>query len=382
MFPDQDVALSVISRINNSDSIGARVAVGAVLTTLVAGGVMGMAMRKDVTINVDGHIRHVSTMAWSVDSVLQSQGFNPSEADKVIPALDAPLNNGETVLMKREKTVTLDIDGRREVIKTHAASLPELLAEKQLSDARARNVNFESGASIPEEGAVVDVALPKPVRLTDGITTYATTVAAHTVGDALVATGKPLSDEDKVVPAADTPLTPNMKIQVTRIRTLESTVNEDVAPPEIKQDDPTLVRDRKVVLKKGKPGEARVTYSITMVNGKEIKRRKLGAETLVQPVAATVRVGTKPGAPYVPAGSVWDRLAQCESTGNWAINSGNGFFGGIQFDQNTWDRWGGQEYAPRADLATREEQIAIASKTLAAQGWGAWPACSSSLGLR
>ena len=60
-----------------------------------------------------------------------------------------------------------------------------------------------------------------------------------------------------------------------------------------------------------------------------------------------------------------------------AINTGNGFYGGVQFDQNTWDRWGGQEYAPRADLATREEQIAIAEKTLAAQGWGAWPACSA-----
>jgi len=72
----------------------------------------------------------------------------------------------------------------------------------------------------------------------------------------------------------------------------------------------------------------------------------------------------------------WDRVAGCESGGNWAINTGNGFYGGVQFDQNTWVASGGLRYAPRADLATREEQIAIALVTQARQGWGAWPVCS------
>ncbi|WP_456599315.1 transglycosylase family protein [Blastococcus sp. SYSU DS0616] len=77
----------------------------------------------------------------------------------------------------------------------------------------------------------------------------------------------------------------------------------------------------------------------------------------------------------------WDRLAQCESSGNWSINTGNGYYGGLQFYQPTWEGFGGTAYAPRADLATREQQIAIAEKTLAVQGWGAWPACSAKLGL-
>ena len=72
----------------------------------------------------------------------------------------------------------------------------------------------------------------------------------------------------------------------------------------------------------------------------------------------------------------WDQVARCESGGNWAINTGNGFYGGVQFDQNTWASSGGLRYAPRADLATREEQIAIAEVTQARQGWGAWPVCS------
>jgi len=73
--------------------------------------------------------------------------------------------------------------------------------------------------------------------------------------------------------------------------------------------------------------------------------------------------------------STWESVAQCESSGNWSINTGNGYYGGLQFSQSTWNAFGGQEYASRADLASREEQIAIAEKTLAGQGWGAW-ACA------
>ena len=79
---------------------------------------------------------------------------------------------------------------------------------------------------------------------------------------------------------------------------------------------------------------------------------------------------------------VWDRLAACESTGRWSANTGNGYFGGIQFDRGTWLRHGGGMFAARADLATREQQIVVGERTLAAQGWGAWPACSRRLGLR
>ncbi|MET7767926.1 transglycosylase family protein [Nocardia sp. NPDC005366] len=79
--------------------------------------------------------------------------------------------------------------------------------------------------------------------------------------------------------------------------------------------------------------------------------------------------------------SDWDRLAQCEAGGNWGINTGNGFQGGLQFSPSTWKAHGGQEYAASANQASREEQIVVAEKVLASQGWGAWPSCSSSLGL-
>ncbi|MET7303218.1 transglycosylase family protein [Embleya sp. NPDC005575] len=79
--------------------------------------------------------------------------------------------------------------------------------------------------------------------------------------------------------------------------------------------------------------------------------------------------------------STWDKVAMGESSGNWHINTGNGFYGGLQFTQSTWNEFGGQQYAPRADLATKDQQIAIAEKVLAVQGPGAWPNTSGPAGL-
>ncbi|MFE0674369.1 transglycosylase family protein [Streptomyces sp. NPDC058867] len=77
----------------------------------------------------------------------------------------------------------------------------------------------------------------------------------------------------------------------------------------------------------------------------------------------------------------WDKVAACESTNDWNINTGNGYYGGLQFAQSTWEQYGGTQYAPRADLATKAEQIAVAEKVLDGQGPGAWPACSVRAGL-
>ncbi|SBT95057.1 LysM domain-containing protein [Streptomyces sp. DI166] len=77
----------------------------------------------------------------------------------------------------------------------------------------------------------------------------------------------------------------------------------------------------------------------------------------------------------------WEKVAACESTDNWSINTGNGYYGGLQFSQSTWEEYGGTRYAPRADLATKEQQIAVAEKVLDGQGPGAWPVCSVRAGL-
>ncbi|TQL49862.1 transglycosylase-like protein with SLT domain [Ornithinicoccus hortensis] len=86
-------------------------------------------------------------------------------------------------------------------------------------------------------------------------------------------------------------------------------------------------------------------------------------------------------APAAQADGVWDRVAQCESGGNWSINTGNGYYGGLQFAHSTWVGFGGQSYAAYAHQASKGQQIAIAQKVLAVQGPGAWPVCSVVAGL-
>ena len=84
---------------------------------------------------------------------------------------------------------------------------------------------------------------------------------------------------------------------------------------------------------------------------------------------------------FVVDESVWDALAQCESGGNWSINTGNGYYGGLQFSYDTWHASGGGAYAEYPHQATREEQIAVAENLHAARGFAPWPACRVKLGL-
>jgi len=97
--------------------------------------------------------------------------------------------------------------------------------------------------------------------------------------------------------------------------------------------------------------------------------------------AATVVAGIGAASSASAAGSVWDRVAACESGGNWSINTGNGYYGGLQFAGSTWRGFGGGQYASRADLATKSQQIAVAQRVLKVQGPGAWPVCSKRAGL-
>lgn len=104
---------------------------------------------------------------------------------------------------------------------------------------------------------------------------------------------------------------------------------------------------------------------------------KVAVTGAIMGTAGVAFAGTANAAPD----SDWDKLASCEAGGNWGINTGNGYQGGLQFSPSTWQAHGGGEYAATAAGATREQQIAVAEKVLATQGWGAWPSCSSSLGL-
>ncbi len=96
--------------------------------------------------------------------------------------------------------------------------------------------------------------------------------------------------------------------------------------------------------------------------------------------AAALSLTALAGSAHAATVHNWDGVARCESSGNWSINTGNGYYGGVQFSRSTWLAYGGGAYAPRADLASKAQQITIAERTLRGQGIGAWPVCGKYLG--
>ncbi|MEU1852250.1 transglycosylase family protein [Streptomyces sp. NPDC019990] len=102
------------------------------------------------------------------------------------------------------------------------------------------------------------------------------------------------------------------------------------------------------------------------------RRRASPALVLLATVLATAVAPRAEALPFVPAGPDWDAIAACESGRDWKANTGNGHYGGLQFKQSSWVAAGGLKYAPRADLATRKQQIAVARRLAALQGMSAW----------
>lgn len=360
-----------------------RLVVAATLLALTFAGGYAVAAHKTVTLSVDGTPLTVTTMKSRVIDVVTENGFEVDDRDDLLPAGDQPVHDAETIVFKRSRPLQVSLDGQGDKeMWTTAATVDEALAQLNMTDSAPAAAS--RGSRVPLDGMALAVVSPKTVQINDGGAVSTVRLAAANVAGLLAAAGVPLEQRDTVVPSASSPVVAGMQIQVTRIRMEKVTERLPLDPNAQRIEDPTMNMSRKVVEDPGTPGTQDVTFAIAKVNGVETGRLPV-ANTVVTPARDSVlRVGAKPGTevPPVTNAAAWDALASCESGGNWAINTGNGYYGGVQFDSNTWLRQGGGKYAPRADLATREEQIAIAEVTRASQGWGAWPTCSARIGAR
>ncbi len=353
-----------------------RALVGALLLALIVAGGYAVAVHKTVTLRVDGLSMTVSTMKSRVIDVVRENSFAVGEHDDLSPAANQPVHQSDTIVLRRGRPLRVSVDGRpSRQVWTTAATVDEAL--KQLSMSDAAPVAGSRANRLPLAGMALRLVSAKNVHINDGGVARDRRLAAPNVGLLLAAADAPLQQGDKVVPPASTPVTEGMRIAVTRIRRQDITARMPLPASMRRIEDPTMTMSRQIVEDPGTPGTQDVTFAVSIVNGVVTGRRLVAHEVLTPARASVLRVGAKPGT-EVPVidGASWDGLASCESSGNWSINTGNGFYGGVQFDQNTWVASGGLRYAPRADLATREEQIAIAEVTQARQGWGAWPVCS------
>ncbi len=374
-------SVNVLNKLHESRSPALRLLVGALLLTLVFAGGVAVTSHKTLSLTVDGTQLTVATMKSRVIDVVEENGYTVGERDDLFPAADASVADTDAIVLRRSRPLQISTDGQNSTeVWTTAATVQEALAQLSMTDTAPAAAS--RGSRLPLAGMSLPVVSAKTVQLNDGGKLSTVRLAAPNVGGLLDAAGVPLQQRDTVVPAASAPVVDGMRIDVTRVRIEKVTAQVPLPPPSNRIEDPTLNQSRQVVEDPGAPGLQDVTFAVAEVNGVETGRLPVANVVLNPARQAVLRVGTKPGTevPPISNGHVWDALAGCESGGNWAINTGNGYYGGVQFDQNTWERQGGLRYAQRADLATREEQIAIAEVTRARQGWGAWPTCSARLG--
>ncbi|CAB0548918.1 hypothetical protein CIP107534_00844 [Corynebacterium diphtheriae] len=372
----------------SSRAVPMRIVAGGVIASLAVGGVTAQQLKKDITVDLNGEHISLATFSRDVDGVLRQAGVNVGEKDLVYPAPSETVVDNDTVTVRTSKQVSVVIDGVKKDVTTNAITVEELFS--QLNDVPAAlssaSLNVEKGARIPAEGMALDVVTPKIISLTTGDKTVFTQIAAATVADVLKERGIDVDTDDVVMPALDTAVSKDMNIKVDKVDSREEKITEKFDEPATYIEDAEQLEGEETLVTPGTQGERTVTRKIVTVNGVETANEVVNEEIITPGVAATIKRGAKKpttaSAAAVASGSVWDQLAQCESGGNWSINTGNGFTGGLQFVDSTWLGLGGGVYAPQAYLATREQQIAIAEKVLAAQGWGAWPACTAKLGLR
>jgi hypothetical protein len=183
-----------------------------------------------------------------------------------------------------------------------------------------------------------------------------------------------------------TPLVAGAKIVVQRVQTKDATQTSRIAYGTTKRPTAGLYAGQTKVLRAGVYGSRTVVVRSTIVNGKVTSTKTVSSKVTKAPVNRILAVGTKQRPAPAPSTSgsssggglnlaraaMWDRVASCESGGNWHINTGNGYYGGLQFSRSTWLAYGGGQFAGRADLASRAQQITVANRVYADNGLAQW----------
>jgi len=394
---------AIVVKLFTSDGKFSFVKVGTqlvVLCALVVGLVAFVGNNKTVTLNVDGKVTSVQTFGGTVGQVVKSANLELKPADRVSPSADESVQNGTVINVNMAKAVKVSLDGSEKTISTTAPDVAGLVTE--LGVASASSVSAPKDAQLTVDGSFVSISTPKTVSIVaDGNVSTATTTAA-TVEDVLEDAGVTLGINDRTSQPGNAHVVNNMVVKVSRVDTGQTAATtEDVKFETLTSESAELLKGEKKVTQEGAAGKVEKTYKLVLVDGREASRTLVSETVSVQPVTEKVTVGTKekPAAPAAPAAAapaaaansgaaapammneaMWDKIAQCESTGNWSINSGNGYYGGLQFDIRTWIGAGGGAYAPNASLATKAQQIDIANRVYAQRGlqpWGCGWAASS-----
>jgi uncharacterized protein YabE (DUF348 family) len=368
------------------------VAVGATAAFAVAGGSVAYAAKsKTVSLSVDGQVRKVHTFGSTVADALKAEKVQIGAHDVVAPGPDSKLKDGQEISVQYGRELTVNADGTKKAYWTTADSVNEALADLGLRYDTGAVFSTSRSAPLGRQGLELVVKTPKTVQIVRQGKVATIKSMAATVGEALTAAKIVWDRDDRISPTAATVLKPGVnRVGYVKVDVKKVTKTEAIAHGTAETKSATLEVGTKKTAAKGVDGAKSVTYVYTYLDGKLTTTKVLTSKLVTAPVDEKVLVGTKPkpAAPTptptqdtsTPPSSgntgAWDRIAECESGGNWSINSGNGYYGGLQFDHGTWAAYGGTAYATNANGATKAQQIAIAEKVKADRGgYGAWPVC-------
>lgn len=354
----------------------------AVVSALVGGGVAYITFDNAVALSVDGKTQTVHTFGDTVEDVLADQGIEVGDHDDVVPSAESPVQDGSEISVRYGREITVIVDGVEQTLWTTALSVDEALAELGIR-ASGAEVSVARSLGIGRSGLEFEVRTPKEISLIADGETVAFNTTALTVREVLTDAGITLGDRDLVSPTLESVLADAATVTVQRVTVETETVTAAVAHETTQKKDDSLAKGTKKVETEGKDGSVERVVENVYIDGKLHHQDVLSETVLAAPVTEIVLVGTKVAASDegdLPSDvATWDRLAQCESGGNWSINSGNGYYGGLQFSVGTWQAYGGSGYPHENSKA---EQIRIATKVRDARGgYGDWPACARSLGL-
>jgi uncharacterized protein YabE (DUF348 family) len=338
-----------------------------------------------VELSIDGETQTIDTRADTVADLLADQEVVVTADDLVVPSQDTELTDDTVVEVRFARPLTVTVDGVDTVHTTTELTVGQALATVAAPvDGSAVSLSLDQ--PLPRSGAEVDIVTPKAVTIDVAGQQRTVTTTARAVGDLLAAEGITLADLDTVAPAADTTVTANLAVTVTRIRTESEVRTEPIHHGTEERQDGELTVGTREVATAGVDGSKQVTYTVTYTNDQVTAEEPVAEVVITEPMTEVVRVGTKPapvvdpgpaaggtvGAGGAAGGLNWAALANCESSGNATAVNPAGYYGLYQFSLPTWRSVGGTGNPVDASPAEQTERAQILYNRA---GAGQWPTC-------
>jgi len=369
-----------------------RSSLGLLLIGLLAFPLIAWSNR--VEVSVDGEVDSLRTYAASVGDVLADLEVDVRPGDEVSHDVESPLEEGMEIRVRRARTVEVHVDG----IPSHRVVAPidsvaGVLTEVGLGDIREEGAEIVPGWTAPvSDGDVINVWTPQDITVeVDGEQLQLASLVQD-VDTLLTEQGIELGPDDLINVSINAPLVFIDHVRIERVEYVEEVEEVVLDRDEQRRETSNLNRGIQRVQSEGSDGLREDTYLVTLIDGEEVERELISEDVVEEPSPRVVLIGTATPPPPptrsapsgVPAADdpVWDRLAECESNGNWQNISSNGmYYGGLQFHPETWRSVGGSGMPHEA---SRAEQIHRA-QVLLSRSWATWgnqwPACSRMLGL-